>query len=50
MPQNRHRRVEVTVKPKDTKTQKWYKQKPGQSACKQYVFSIEADIYDDLKR
>lgn len=35
---------------KDTKTRKWYRQNPRQTACKQYVFSIEADIYDDFKR
>ena len=38
------------MKPKDTKTRKWYRQNPRQTACKQYVFSIEADVYDDFKR
>ncbi|MDE0184111.1 MAG: hypothetical protein OXP71_01505 [Candidatus Poribacteria bacterium] len=35
---------------KVSKTRKWYRQNPRQTACKQYVFSIEADIYDNFKR
>ena len=38
------------MKAKDTKTRKWYRQNPRQTACKQYVFSIEADVYDNFKR
>ena len=38
------------MKTKDTKTRKWYRQNPRQTACKQYVFSIEADVYDNFKR
>lgn len=48
--QPREAREGVTVKAKETRTRKWYRQNPRQTACKQYVFSIEADVYDDFKR
>ena len=38
------------MKTKEAKTRKWYRQNPRQTACKQYVFSIEADVYDNFKR
>ena len=37
------------MKENESKTRKWYRQNPRQTACKQYVFSIEADIYENFR-
>ena len=37
------------MKENESKTRKWYRQNPRQKACKQYVFSIEADIYENFR-
>lgn len=33
----------------ESKTRKWYRQNPRQTACKQYLFSIEADVYENFR-
>ena len=39
----------MNVEQKKSKTRKWYRQSPRQVACKQYVISVEENIYDNFR-
>ena len=37
------------MKENEPKTRKWYRQSPRQVSCKQYVISVEENIYENFR-
>ena len=37
------------MKENESKTRKWYRQSPRQVSCKQYVISVEENIYENFR-
>ena len=39
----------MDMKENEPKTRKWYRQSPRQVSCKQYVISVEENIYENFR-
>ena len=37
------------MKENESKTRKWYRQNPRETDCKQFLLSIEEDVYENLR-